>query len=41
MNTIKINSKEVKMIAHRGLSGIEKENTCLRLLPRETGAILV
>jgi glycerophosphoryl diester phosphodiesterase len=28
MNTIKINSKNVKMIAHRGLSGLEKENTC-------------
>lgn len=28
MNTIKINSKGVKMIAHRGLSGLEKENTC-------------
>jgi glycerophosphoryl diester phosphodiesterase len=27
-NTIKINSKNVKMIAHRGLSGLEKENTC-------------
>lgn len=28
MNTIKINSNGVKMIAHRGLSGIERENTC-------------
>ena len=28
MNTIKINSGAVKMIAHRGLSGIERENTC-------------
>lgn len=28
MNTIKIDSKNVKMIAHRGLSGLEKENTC-------------
>lgn len=28
MNTIKINSNRVKMIAHRGLSGIERENTC-------------
>ncbi len=28
MNTIKIDSKGVKMIAHRGLSGLEKENTC-------------
>ena len=27
MNTIKINSNEVKIIAHRGLSGIERENT--------------
>ncbi len=27
MNTIKINSKNTKMIAHRGLSGIEAENT--------------
>ena len=28
MDTIKIKSKNVKMIAHRGLSGLEKENTC-------------
>ncbi len=28
MNTIKINSNGAKMIAHRGLSGIERENTC-------------
>lgn len=28
MNTIKINSNGVKMIAHRGVSGIERENTC-------------
>ena len=28
MNTIKIHSNAVKMIAHRGLSGIERENTC-------------
>ena len=28
MDTIKIDSKNAKMIAHRGLSGIEKENTC-------------
>jgi glycerophosphoryl diester phosphodiesterase len=28
MNTIKINSGSVKMVAHRGLSGIERENTC-------------
>jgi len=28
MDTIKINSMQTKIIAHRGLSGIEKENTC-------------
>lgn len=28
MNTIKINGGRVKMIAHRGLSGLERENTC-------------
>lgn len=28
MNTIKLDSKQAKMIAHRGLSGLEKENTC-------------
>ena len=28
MNTKKINSNGVQMIAHRGLSGIERENTC-------------
>ncbi len=28
MNTIKIESKQAKIIAHRGLSGIERENTC-------------
>lgn len=28
MNTIKFDSKKVKVIAHRGLSGLEKENTC-------------
>ncbi len=28
MNTVKINSNDVKMIAHRGLSGLERENTC-------------
>lgn len=28
MDTIKINSNMIKMIAHRGLSGIERENTC-------------
>ena len=27
MDTIKIDSKQTKMIAHRGLSGLEKENT--------------
>lgn len=28
MDTIKFNSGNAKVIAHRGLSGIEKENTC-------------
>lgn len=28
MDTVKIDSKNVKMIAHRGLSGLERENTC-------------
>ncbi len=28
MDTVKVNLKNVKMIAHRGLSGIERENTC-------------
>ena len=28
MNTLKLTNKNVKMIAHRGLSGLEKENTC-------------
>ena len=28
MDTIKINSNGTKIIAHRGLSGIERENTC-------------
>lgn len=28
MNTIKLDSGRVKMIAHRGLSGLERENTC-------------
>ena len=28
MDTVKINKNNVKMVAHRGLSGIEKENTC-------------
>lgn len=27
MNTIKFNKKDVRVVAHRGLSGIEKENT--------------
>ncbi|MBO7253854.1 MAG: hypothetical protein J6V36_00965 [Clostridia bacterium] len=26
--TVKIDSKNVKMVAHRGLSGLERENTC-------------
>lgn len=28
MDTTRLNSKHVKIIAHRGLSGIERENTC-------------
>ncbi len=28
MNTIKVSDGKVKMIAHRGLSGLERENTC-------------
>lgn len=28
MNTIKINHGDTLMVAHRGLSGLEKENTC-------------
>lgn len=28
MNTIKVDSKHVKMVAHRGVSKLEKENTC-------------
>lgn len=28
MNTIKFARKDVKLVAHRGLSGLEKENTC-------------
>ena len=28
MNTIKIDSKQTKMIAHRGLCALERENTC-------------
>ena len=28
MDTIKTDIRKVKMIAHRGLSGIERENTC-------------
>ena len=27
MNTIKFNKKNVKMVAHRGVSGLERENT--------------
>ena len=29
MNTIKIDKKQVKMVAHRGVSGLERENTNL------------
>ena len=28
MNTIKLHANSVKMVAHRGLSGLEAENTC-------------
>ena len=28
MNTIKFNKKNVKVLAHRGVSGLERENTC-------------
>ena len=28
MNTIKVDRKNTLMVAHRGVSGIEKENTC-------------
>jgi len=28
MQTIKIDNKNCKMVAHRGVSGVEKENTC-------------
>ena len=28
MNTIKVNAKNTLMVAHRGVSGLEKENTC-------------
>lgn len=28
MNTIRIDKKQVKMVAHRGVSGLECENTC-------------
>ena len=28
MNTIKVNHGETKMVAHRGVSGLERENTC-------------
>jgi len=27
-DTVKINKKQVKMVAHRGVSGLERENTC-------------
>ena len=32
MDTVKIAKKNVEMVAHRGLSGIEKENTCAAFL---------
>ena len=32
MNTIKFNKQNVKMVAHRGLSGIETMNTCASFL---------
>ena len=28
MDTLKINSKNTQMVAHRGVSGLERENTC-------------
>ena len=28
MNTIKVDAKNTGMVAHRGVSGLEKENTC-------------
>ena len=28
MDTIKFEKRQVRMVAHRGLSGIERENTC-------------
>ena len=28
MNTIKVKAKETLLVAHRGLSGLEMENTC-------------
>ncbi|MBQ8576987.1 MAG: hypothetical protein IJ449_03330 [Clostridia bacterium] len=28
MNTIKVDAKNTQMVAHRGVSGLEKENTC-------------
>ena len=28
MDTVKLDNKTVRMVAHRGLSGLEKENTC-------------
>ena len=27
MDTVKLDNKTVRMVAHRGLSGLEKENT--------------
>ena len=41
MNTIKFDSKNSKVIAHRGLSGIEKQNTCPAFVAAETGVISV
>ncbi|MBR5520082.1 MAG: hypothetical protein IKU55_05135 [Clostridia bacterium] len=32
MNTIKLHAPRVKMVAHRGLSGLERENTCAAFL---------
>ena len=29
MNTVKIEKQNTKMVAHRGLSGLERENTCM------------
>lgn len=39
MNTIKIDSKGVKMIAHRGVSRIERENTCAAFIAAVIGII--